>query len=94
MTSSPTDRARVVVYGHVQGVFFRDACSSEAAAAGVAGWVRNTAEDTVEAVFEGDPNAVARMVDWCRTGPSRAHVTDVDVHREEPEDLGDFSVRE
>jgi len=94
MTSPATDRARVVIHGQVQGVFFRDACSEEAASRGVSGWVRNTAEDTVEAVFEGDADAVAHMVEWCRSGPPRAHVTDVDLHPEEPDGLTDFSVRE
>ncbi|HEX2272243.1 MAG TPA: acylphosphatase [Acidimicrobiales bacterium] len=75
---------RVVVSGRVQGVFFRDSCRDEAAAAGVAGWVRNTPEGEVEAWFEGDPEAVERLVTWCREGPSSAHVTGVDVANEDP----------
>ncbi|MDQ3629206.1 MAG: acylphosphatase [Actinomycetota bacterium] len=94
MTSGTEQRVRVVVHGHVQGVFFRDSCRQEAAAAGLSGWVRNTPKHTVEAVFEGQADAVGRMVDWCRTGPSRAQVTDVEVHQETPEGLMDFAVLE
>lgn len=94
MTSgpAPTRRARVVVHGLVQGVFFRGTCRREAESVGVAGWVRNTADGAVEAVFEGPAGAVGRMVDWCRTGPSGAHVSDVDVHEESPAGLADFTV--
>ena len=66
-------RRRAVVHGRVQGVFFRDSCRQLAQAAGVAGSVRNEPDGTVAAVFEGDPDAVRRMVDWCRTGPPSAH---------------------
>jgi acylphosphatase len=75
---------RVVVSGRVQGVFFRDSCREEAVAAGVTGWVRNTPGDEVEALFEGDPEAVERLVAWCREGPSSAHVHGVDVSKEDP----------
>ena len=75
---------RVVVSGRVQGVFFRDSCREEAVAAGVAGWVRNRPGDEVEAWFEGDPEAVERVVAWCRDGPSSAHVRGVDVSNEDP----------
>ena len=86
-------RRRVAVSGLVQGVFFRDTCRREAAAAGVAGWVRNLTDGRVEAVFEGAPEAVDRMVAWCRRGPSGAVVEDVDVRDEAVEGLGGFSVR-
>jgi acylphosphatase len=77
-------RRRVVVHGRVQGVFFRDTCRREARAAGVAGWVRNRPDGTVEAVFEGTDEAVRRMVDWCRTGPPYADVDRIDVADEQP----------
>jgi acylphosphatase len=67
-------RVRVVVSGRVQGVWFRESCREQAVALGVAGWVRNRADGTVEGVFEGPPAAVERLVTWCRTGPSRARV--------------------
>ena len=83
----------MVVSGRVQGVFFRDTVRRRAEAAGVTGWVRNTREGTVEAVFEGDPQAVDELVEFCRQGPSRAEVASVDVMDEEPEGLSGFDVR-
>jgi acylphosphatase len=86
-------RKRVVVHGNVQGVFFRDSTEKEASSKGVSGWVRNRDDGAVEAVFEGDPAAVDAMVDFCRSGPSRADVERVDVEDESPEGLKGFSVR-
>jgi acylphosphatase len=86
-------RKRVVVTGRVQGVFFRDTMRRRAEAAGIAGWVRNTPDGTVEAVFEGDSQAVEELVDFARRGPSRAEVTSVDVIDEPPEGLVGFAVR-
>jgi acylphosphatase len=60
---------------------------------GVSGWVRNTREGTVEAVFEGDPATVDELVELCRRGPSRAEVASVSVTDEEPEGLSVFEVR-
>jgi acylphosphatase len=81
-------RRRVVVRGDVQGVFFRDSTRREADARGVSGSVTNRADGAVEAVFEGPPEAVEAMVAFCREGPSRAHVRDVEVTEEEPERAG------
>ncbi len=85
-------RRRVVVHGHVQGVFFRDATGDEASAQGVAGWVRNREDGAVEAVFEGEGGAVERMIDFCREGPRNAGVEEVEVFEEDPEGLSGFSV--
>ena len=86
-------RRRVVVRGEVQGVFFRDSARREASSRGVAGWVANRDDGAVEAVFEGAEDAVAELVEWCRSGPSRADVRDVEVVEEEPEGLDGFTVR-
>jgi acylphosphatase len=86
-------RSRVVVHGQVQGVFFRDSCRREADARGVAGWVTNRPDGAVEAVFEGDPAAVAALVDFCRRGPRSAEVDSVEESSEEPEGLTGFRVR-
>ena len=83
-------RRHVFVSGRVQGVFFRDACSRQAHQLGVTGWVRNRPDGRVEAVFEGDADAVERMVDWCRRGPPRAVVTSVEITDESPEDEAYF----
>jgi acylphosphatase len=85
-------RRRVVVHGHVQGVFFRNSCQREARRRSVRGWVTNRSDGAVEAVFEGDPADVQALVDWARSGPPRARVTDVDVHEEEPAGESAFRV--
>jgi acylphosphatase len=72
-------RVRVVVTGRVQGVWFRDPCRQEARSLHVGGWVRNRADGAVEAEFEGLEPVVARMIAWCREGPPRARVDDVQV---------------
>ena len=79
--------------GRVQGVFFRDTTRRRAEAAGVAGWVRNTPDGEVEAVFEGEPSAVEELVEFARRGPSRAEVTSVKVIEEDPEGLAGFEIR-
>jgi acylphosphatase len=90
---SETVRRRVVVRGNVQGVFFRDSCRREASSRGVAGWVTNRPDGAVEAVFEGDADAVQSLVDWCRSGPRGADVDAVDDSSEEPEGLSGFEIR-
>ena len=88
-----TVRRRVTAHGRVQGVFFRDSTREEAERRGVAGSVRNTGEGTVEAVFEGEEEAVESLVEFCRSGPGSADVERVDVDEEEPEGLQGFDVR-
>jgi acylphosphatase len=77
-------RARVVVRGRVQGVGFRWAMLERARSRGVAGHVRNLPDGSVEAVFEGEPDAVDALVAWSRRGPSGARVEDVRVDLETP----------
>jgi acylphosphatase len=89
---SETVRRRVVVHGFVQGVFFRDTVRRRALGVGVAGWVRNTREGTVEAVFEGEPAAVDSLVTLCHKGPRGAHVERVEVFDERPESLTGFRI--
>jgi acylphosphatase len=86
-------RRRAVVHGRVQGVFFRDSTRQRARAHGVAGWVRNRTDGTVEAVIEGEPEAVQRLLRFLETGPPHAHVDRVDVSNEEPEGLTGFAIR-
>ena len=86
-------RRRVVVHGSVQGVFFRDSTRRAAQSRGVVGWVANRSDGSVEAVFEGAPDAVESMLEFARDGPRNAQVERVDVSEEEPEGLSDFSVR-
>jgi acylphosphatase len=89
-----TVRRHVVIRGEVQGVFFRDSTRKEAESRGVSGWVRNRDDGTVEAVFEEPEEAVEAMLEWCRSGPSRADVEDMHVSvEEEPDGLEGFEVR-
>lgn len=86
-------RRRVVVHGLVQGVFFRDTVRRHAQSHGAAGWVRNNPDGTVEAVFEGEPEAVERLISFAHEGPRGAIVERVDVVHEEDEGLTGFGIR-
>lgn len=87
-------RKRLVIRGRVQGVWFRNATQREARTLGVAGWVRNRADGSVEAVFEGPPVRVAAAVAFCHEGPAHARVDRVESHDEPPEGLAHFAIRE
>jgi acylphosphatase len=86
-------RRRVVVHGSVQGVFFRDTTRRMAHQRGVAGWVRNNPDGSVEAVFEGEKSAIDRLVAFAHEGPRGARVERVEVFDEEPEGLSGFAIR-
>jgi len=86
-------RRRVVVHGRVQGVFFRDSTCRLALEHGLNGWVRNTWEGTVEALFEGPPEAVERLVEFVHRGPPGALVERVEVFEEDEEGFAGFSIR-
>lgn len=85
-------RRRVVVRGNVQGVFFRETTRWAAEQRGVAGWVRNTGDGSVEAVLEGEEDVVGQVVEVMRSGPPDATVEHADVFDEEPEGLSGFKV--
>ncbi len=83
----------MLVHGRVQGVFFRDSTSERAHLAGVAGWVRNLRDGRVEAVFEGEPDAVQSVISFCSQGPQWARVDGIEVIEEPPEGLAGFEIR-
>jgi acylphosphatase len=85
-------RRRVVVNGYVQGVYFRDSVRRLALRSKVGGWIRNNPDGSVEAVFEGEPETVDRLVAFCREGPRGACVDSVDVHEEDVAGLEGFSI--
>jgi acylphosphatase len=86
-------RKRVVVQGFVQGVFFRDTMRRLAERHGVAGWARNNPNGTLEAVLEGEPDAVERLLEFAREGPRGADVERVEVFDEAPEGASGFAIR-
>jgi acylphosphatase len=75
-------RAHVYVTGKVQGVFFRQNTKRQAQSHGVFGWVKNLEDGRVEAVFEGEEEAVKAVVEFCRVGPKGADVASIDVNWE------------
>lgn len=81
-------RAHVLIHGKVQGVFFRASTRDKARDSEVKGWVRNCMNGRVEAVFEGERDAVNQVIEWCKKGPDGAFVQKVDVCWEEF--LGEF----
>jgi acylphosphatase len=78
---------RLTIRGRVQGVFFRESMRLEAERLGVAGWVCNRRDGSVEAVVQGTAQAVDAITAWARRGPDDAQVSAVDVAQAE----GDFS---
>jgi acylphosphatase len=86
-------RVHMRVTGRVQGVFFRAEAQARAESLGLAGWIRNAFDGSVEVVVEGEPERVDSMVDWCRRGPAGAEVDDVEVEQEDPRGEQGFRVR-
>ena len=86
-------RARVIVEGRVQGVFFRYHTQEMAFKLGVQGWVKNRGDGSVEALFEGDKKKVDQIIQWCHRGPSEAKVTNVRTEWEDfNSEFEDFSI--
>ncbi|MCD6331177.1 MAG: acylphosphatase [Thermoplasmata archaeon] len=85
-------RAHVRIYGKVQGVWFRANTKEMADKLGIKGWVRNVPDGSVEAVFEGDDEAVEEIIKWCHHGPPLARVDRVEVSYEEPKGEKDFRI--
>ena len=94
MESGDRERAHVFVAGQVQGVFFRDSTRERAEQLGLTGWVKNLPDGRVEAVFEGSPERVREMIQWCEQGPPHAAVEEVESEFEASRgDLERFEVR-
>jgi acylphosphatase len=90
--SEPTAR-RLVIRGHVQGVFYRESMRREAERLGIDGWVRNRPDGTVEAHVQGAPEAVQAILAWANRGPEHARVERVDSTVAAAEDLHGFGKR-
>lgn len=91
--SEPRVRAHAIVSGRVQQVWFRQSTAERAIELGVDGWVRNTPEGQVEAVFEGAPLPVADALAYLRRGPEHARVDDVELTYESPQGERGFHIR-
>ena len=84
----------VVISGRVQGVWFRTSTKQKAEQLGLTGWVRNTSDGSVEAIFEGDEKRIKDMLEWCHRGPPLAKVSNVEVKNQEPTNGFDgFSIK-
>ena len=83
----------LVIHGRVQGVFYRGWAVETARMLGLAGWVRNRRDGTVEALAQGDESAVERFIALAREGPSAASVERIDVSEQEPAPLSGFEQR-
>jgi acylphosphatase len=92
--TDPLNRVRAIVSGRVQGVWFRASVREIADSLGLAGWVRNLTDGSVEAVFEGPLAHVERAIVWCATGPDRAVVDHIETFAETPEGLSGFRITE
>ena len=89
-----TRRVRARVRGRVQGVAYRASTRAQAQRLGVAGWVRNLPDGSVELEAEGNPDAVAALLAWCEKGPAFARVSGVDVEELAPSGGGGaFEIR-
>jgi len=85
MSGESVVRAHVWISGHVQMVYFRGSTHHVAEQQGLAGWVRNLPDGRVEAVFEGPPETVRALVEWCAHGPPTAVVEHVETRWETPQ---------
>lgn len=86
-------RAQIVVKGRVQGVFYRASAQHKANELGIPGWVKNKLDGSVEIVAEGEENTLFALIDWCKTGPADALVTDVEVDwKEYQAEFAEFKV--
>ena len=84
----------VIISGRVQGVWFRANTKQKAEELKLTGWVRNTSDGCVEAVFEGEENQVNQMIKWCQKGPALAKVKDVKIKNQiTTNEFDDFSIR-
>ena len=86
-------QAHIFISGFVQGVSYRYFVKTNAQTLGVKGWVRNTENGGVEAVFNGEKKNIEEMIALCRKGPNLAEVKQLGIAWEETEDFTDFIIR-
>ncbi len=87
-------RVHVIISGRVQGVWFRASTRDKAQQLGLKGWVKNTRDGNVEAVFDGEEKLVKKMIEWCYHGPPLAEVENVEAKKEQSsDDFDDFYIK-
>lgn len=87
-------RIHVFVSGRVQGVFFRQSTFEKAKLLGLCGWVRNTEDGRVEAVFEGEEERIKKILEWMKKGPPLAKVKKLEIFEEEARgEFKDFEIK-
>jgi len=86
-------RLHVFINGKVIGVFFRNRIKGLALKLKINGWVRNTLDGKVEAIFEGDKNDLEKMLEFCNKGPLGSKVDKVEVKEEDVEFEKDFKIK-
>ena len=72
-------QVHVKISGKVQGVWFRASTKQQAEQIGITGWVRNTSDGKVEAVFQGTKDQIDEMIRWCHQGPTLSHVEHIEI---------------
>ena len=80
------------IKGKVQGVFFRATAKEKAGELGITGWIKNTSEGDVEAIICGETLPVQKFIDWCKTGPKNAKVTEVQIEEISAPDVTSFKI--
>ena len=83
----------VKILGRVQGVWYRASTKQKAESLGIKGWVRNTNDGCVEAVFEGEGSLVDEMISWCRQGPPMAQVENIDIKTQNLSNFEGFKIK-
>lgn len=83
---------RALIKGRVQGVAFRACCADQARREGVAGYAKNLPDGTVEVLLEGSPEAVQKVISWCRQGPPTARVEHIEINTAIPGNHSGFAV--
>ena len=86
-------RIHVFYSGRVQGVWFRLNTKKKADELNLSGWVKNTDDGKVEAVFEGDKKKVSNIVEWCSIGPTKAKVSKIEIFKKKyKKEYDNFSI--
>ena len=86
------ETVHLIISGKVQGVFYRATAKKMAHQLHITGWIKNTKEGHVEALITGESESVKKFIDWCRKGPGKAEVEEVEVERRQATSFEDFTI--